>query len=91
MIEGERDVRIGCHTTLLFTPFSPLCNCKLGKPPGLRIVFLSASRSLQPQAKDQNFKNGVSGTRASRARVSYTHGVPSRRAEAQLMPFTKLH
>jgi hypothetical protein len=29
MIEGERDVRIGCHTTLIFTPLSPLCNYKL--------------------------------------------------------------
>lgn len=26
MIEGKKDVRIGCHKMLLFTPFSPRCN-----------------------------------------------------------------
>lgn len=44
MIKGERDFRIGCHKTLLFTTFFPLCNCKLWKAM-LNRTKVRASRS----------------------------------------------
>jgi hypothetical protein len=40
MIEGEKDVRIECHKTLLFTPFSPLCNLRKAT---LNLTKVSAS------------------------------------------------
>lgn len=47
MIKGERDVRIGCHTTLLFTPFSP--PCKTLRPGAVFVAGALPARVSPPE------------------------------------------